>query len=74
MKKNCPAFSALNCAPNLFAAKARTGFALFKKTDPVLAFAANKFGAQLSAEKAGQFFFMRQKPEDEEKEADDSVN
>lgn len=22
----------------------------------------------------GQFFFMRQKPEDEEKEADDSVN
>ena len=51
-----------------------TGFALFKKTDPVLAFAANKFGAQLSAEKAGQFFFMRQKPEEEEKEADDSVN
>ncbi len=51
-----------------------TGVALLKKTDPVLAFAANKFGAPLSPEKAGEFFFMRQKPEDEDNKADDSVN
>ena len=51
-----------------------TSYALAKKTDPVLSFAASKLGAELTPEKAGEFYFMRQKPEDEDDDADDNEN
>lgn len=40
-----------------------SGAALAKKTDPVLAFAASKFGVDVSPEKAGSFYFMVEKDE-----------
>jgi C-terminal processing protease CtpA/Prc len=43
-----------------------TGLALAKKTDPVLAYAASLFGADLSPEQAGQFYFLTAKTEGEE--------
>jgi C-terminal processing protease CtpA/Prc len=40
-----------------------TGRALAEKTDPVLGYAASLFGASLSAEDAGKYYFMRPVPE-----------
>jgi C-terminal processing protease CtpA/Prc len=40
-----------------------TGVALAKKTDPVLSFAALKFGAEISPEEAGKLYFMVEKDE-----------
>ena len=42
-----------------------TGLALAKKTDPVLAYAALKFGANLTPEQAGGLYFMTEKEEGE---------
>lgn len=46
-----------------------TGLALAKKTDPVLAYAATTLGAELTPERAGQFYFMTEKQEDDSEEA-----
>jgi C-terminal processing protease CtpA/Prc len=43
-----------------------TGLALSKKTDPVLAHAASLMGAELTPEKAGQFYFLTAKTEGED--------
>ncbi|HEV7857771.1 MAG TPA: S41 family peptidase [Pyrinomonadaceae bacterium] len=43
-----------------------TGLGLAHKTDPVLAYAAIKLGAKLTPEQAGQFYFIRDKQEDED--------
>lgn len=52
-----------------------TGLALAKKTDPVLAHAASLMGAELTPEKAGQFYFLTAKPEGEdENDADGADN
>ena len=48
-----------------------TGNALFAKTDPVLAYSAALFGVKISAEEAGQFYFISKKPEDDDDEEDD---
>lgn len=40
-----------------------TGRALAEKDDPILAYAANMEGAQLSAEDAGKFYFITRPPE-----------
>ncbi len=52
-----------------------TSYALAQKTDPVLSFAVSKLGGELTPEKAGTFYFMRQKPEgiedDVENDSDD---
>jgi len=40
-----------------------SGLALAKKTDPVLAYAALKFGAEISPEQAGSYYFMIEKEE-----------
>ena len=37
-----------------------------KKTDPVLAYAAIKFGAVITPEQAGSYYFMVEKTEDED--------
>ena len=39
---------------------------LAQRTDPVLAFAAGLLGAELTPQKAGQFYFITEKPEDDE--------
>jgi C-terminal processing protease CtpA/Prc len=49
-----------------------TGLGLAKKTDPVLAHAAAMLGAELTPEKAGQFYFLSPKPEGDEHETGDS--
>jgi C-terminal processing protease CtpA/Prc len=43
-----------------------TGLALKMKLDAVLAYAAMKLGAQLTAEEAGKFYFITEKDEDDE--------
>jgi C-terminal processing protease CtpA/Prc len=43
-----------------------TGGALAKKTDAVLAYAASMLGVELSPEKAGEFYFITQKENDDE--------
>lgn len=43
-----------------------TGEALNKKMDAVLAYAASMLGAELSPEKAGEFYFITQKENDED--------
>jgi C-terminal peptidase prc len=43
-----------------------TGDALAKKTDAVLAYAASMLGVELSPEKAGEFYFITQKENDDE--------
>ncbi|MGI8410532.1 MAG: S41 family peptidase [Pyrinomonadaceae bacterium] len=48
-----------------------TGTALFAKTDPVLSYAASLFGAKISAEEAGQFYFITSKPEGEDDDDED---
>jgi C-terminal processing protease CtpA/Prc len=50
------------------------GLALSKKTDPVLAYAATVSGAELSPEKAGEFYFITQKDDDEDLENVDEDN
>jgi C-terminal processing protease CtpA/Prc len=40
-----------------------TGRALAEKTDPLLAYAASLFGAQISEEDAGKYYFIRPVPE-----------
>ncbi len=47
-----------------------TGTAFAQKTDPVLAFVADKFGSPLTVEKAGSFHFLV--PRDEDDDGDDS--
>jgi C-terminal processing protease CtpA/Prc len=49
-----------------------TGLALSKKTDPILARAATMFGANLTPEQAGEFYFITSKEEDEEEPAAES--
>lgn len=49
-----------------------TGIALAQKTDPVLAYAAVKFGAETTPKQAGDFYFMVEKSENEEDAADES--
>lgn len=53
-----------------------TGLALAKKADPVLAHAASMLGAELTPEKAGQFYFMSAKPEgeDDDKPGEDGTD
>jgi C-terminal processing protease CtpA/Prc len=48
-----------------------TGTALFAKTDPVLSYAASLFGAKISAEEAGQFYFITSKPEGDDDDDED---
>lgn len=48
-----------------------TAAGLAKKTDPVLAYAAGKFGAELSPEKAGSMYFMVEKDESGDDEGND---
>lgn len=50
------------------------GLALSKKMDPILAYAAVLLGAELSLEKAGEFYFITQKEVDEDLDNDDSDN
>jgi len=45
-----------------------TGKALFDKTDPILAYAAELFGAKMTAEEAGKFYFLIKKEENEDAE------
>ena len=45
-----------------------TGAALFTKSDPVLSFSAQLFGARISSADAGKFGFIREKAEDEDEE------
>ena len=45
--------------------------ALARKADPVLAYSAELFGAKLSADEAGKFYFITEKPEDEDDTNDD---
>lgn len=40
--------------------------ALFEKMDPILAYSASMFGANLTPEKAGEFYFIRSKSDDED--------
>jgi carboxyl-terminal processing protease len=42
--------------------------ALFEKSDPVLAFSAKLFGANITAEDAGKFYFLSKKTEDDEEQ------
>jgi len=49
-----------------------TPLALLNKTDPVLAFATEVLGAPITAEKAGEFYFLIPKSEDA-LDQDDSV-
>lgn len=45
-----------------------TGSALFKKTDPILSYSAGLLGAKITAEDAGNFYFLTKKVEDEDEE------
>lgn len=45
---------------------------LAQKTDPVLAYAADKFGASVSPEQAGSYYFMVEKPEGSDDDDSDS--
>ncbi len=45
-----------------------SGKALAERSDPVLAYAAKLFGADLTAQDAGKFYFMNKKEENEEEE------
>lgn len=47
-----------------------TALALSQKTDPVLAFAAARLGGELTPEKAGSYYFLTAKDEDESDEED----
>lgn len=52
-----------------------TGLALSQGLDPVLAYAASTLGANLTPEKAGQFYFLTAKPEgDDESDSDGADN
>lgn len=42
--------------------------ALFEKSDPILAFSAKLFGANITAEDAGKFYFLSKKTEDDEEQ------
>jgi len=46
-----------------------TADALVERTDPLLAYAAYKFGATLSAEDAGKFYFLVPREDEEEEDA-----
>ncbi|MEO6588290.1 MAG: S41 family peptidase [Pyrinomonadaceae bacterium] len=48
--------------------------ALSKKWDPILAYAATTLGAEVSPEKAGEFYFITQKDDDEDLDSDDKEN
>lgn len=48
--------------------------ALSKKMDPILAYAATIMGAEITAEKAGEFYFITQKDDDEDLESDGEEN
>jgi C-terminal processing protease CtpA/Prc len=48
-----------------------SGRELAERSDPALAYAAKLFGAQLTPQEAGKFFFITKKPENEEKDDDD---
>lgn len=48
-----------------------TGLALRLKVDPVLSHAATKLGANLTPEKAGEFYFITRKDEDEAEDDDE---
>lgn len=50
------------------------GLALSKNTDPILAYAALVSGADLSPEKAGEFYFITQKDDDEDIDNDSEEN
>ena len=50
---------------------APNALALSKKMDPILAYAATTLGAELSPEKAGEFYFITQKDDDEDLDGDD---
>lgn len=47
-----------------------TGLAFAQKTDPLLSYVAQKFGAPLTPEKAGAFHFLMPKSDDEDDEAE----
>ena len=47
------------------------GSALSKKLDPILGYAATVFGAELTPEEAGKFYFITQKDDDEDVDEDD---
>lgn len=49
-----------------------TAEALVERTDPLLAYVAYKFGATLSPEDAGKFYFMVPKEDEEEEDAGES--
>ena len=49
-----------------------TAAGLAKKTDPVLAYAALKLGAEVSPEQAGSYYFMTPKDESEEDDEEES--
>lgn len=51
-----------------------TGDALAKKTDAVLAYAASMLGVELSPEKAGEFYFITQKENDDDEAETDSAD
>lgn len=53
-----------------------TAFALAEKTDPVLSFAAQLLGTEISPQEAGKFYFLTKKTEDDEDEEneDDGEN
>jgi len=46
--------------------------ALLKKYDPVLSYAALLFGTEITQEKAGEMYFMIEKPEKTEQEGEDA--
>lgn len=48
-----------------------TATALFQKDDPVLAYAASLLGTELSPEKAKEFYFITNKPEDADGDKDE---
>lgn len=50
------------------------GLALSKKTDPILAYAAVTLGAELTPEKAGEFYFISRKEDDEDLDVDEGDN
>lgn len=51
-----------------------TGKALLNKTDPILAYAAEMFGAKITDEDAGKFYFLTKKVENEEAEENSGGN
>jgi len=51
-----------------------SGKALAAKADAILSYSAGLFGAKLSPEDAGKYYFLTKKPEDEDKDKDDTDN